>query len=92
MFNHFKLGCTLLLLASEAFWPPCQAQQASSELANQWRGHQVKSYELLEEIERVRLRVDTQVRDLITGLKEVKIKILWLFSEQVYHVYQLPPS
>lgn len=45
---------------------------------------------MLEGIERVRLRVDGQVRDLITGLHEVKIKILRLFSEQVCHVYQLP--
>ena len=41
-------------------------------------------------IERVRVTVDGQVRDLITGLNEVKIKILHLFGEQVCHVYQLP--
>jgi transposase len=40
----------------------------------------------LEGIERVRLLVDGQVRDLITGWHEVKIKILRLFSEQVCHV------
>ena len=47
-------------------------------------------FQVLEGIERVRLMVDGQVRDLITGLTEVKIKILRLFSEQVCHVYQLP--
>jgi transposase len=47
-------------------------------------------FQVLEGIERVRLLVDGQVRDLITGLNEVKIKILRLFSEQVCHVYQLP--
>jgi len=47
-------------------------------------------FQVLEGIERVRLMVDGQVRDLITGLHEVKIKILRLFGEQVCHVYQLP--
>ena len=45
---------------------------------------------MLEGIERVRLSVDDQVRDLITGLNDLKIKILCLFGEQVRHVYQLP--
>ncbi len=44
----------------------------------------------LEGIERVRLMVDGQFRDLMTGLNEVKAKILRLFREQVCHVYQLP--
>ena len=47
-------------------------------------------FQMLEGIERVRLRVDGRVRDLITGLNEAKIKILRLFGEQVSHVYQLP--
>jgi transposase len=47
-------------------------------------------FQVLEGIERVRLMGDGQVRDLITGLHEVKIKILRLFGEQVCHVYQLP--
>jgi len=46
-------------------------------------------FQVLEGIERVRLTVDDQVRDLITGLNEVKIKILRLFGEQVCQVYQL---
>ena len=41
-------------------------------------------------IARVRVTVDGQVRDLITGLKAVKIHILHLFGEQVCHVYHLP--
>ena len=47
-------------------------------------------FQVLEGIERVRLMVDGQVWDLITGLNEVKIKILRLFGAQVCHVYQLP--
>jgi transposase len=45
--------------------------------------------QVLEGIERVRLMVDGQVRDLITGLNAVKITILRLFGEQVCRVYQL---
>jgi transposase len=47
-------------------------------------------FQVLEGIERVRLIVDGQKRDLITGLNEVKIKILRLFGDQVCHLYQLP--
>jgi transposase len=47
-------------------------------------------FQVLEGIERVRLMVDAQVRDLITGLNALKIKILRLFGEQVCHIYQLP--
>lgn len=47
-------------------------------------------FQVLEGIERVRLMIDGRVRDLITGLNAVKIKILRLFGEQVCHVYQLP--
>ncbi len=47
-------------------------------------------FQVLEGIERVRLMVDGRVRDLVTGLNEMKIKILRLFGEQVCHVYQLP--
>ncbi len=47
-------------------------------------------FQVLEGIERVRVKVAGQVQELITGLNEVKIKILRLFGEQVCHVYQLP--
>ena len=47
-------------------------------------------FQVLEGIERVRVTVAGQVQELITGLNEVKIKILRLFGEQVCHVYQLP--
>jgi len=47
-------------------------------------------FEVLEGIERVRVMVEGKVRELITGLNEVKIKILRLFGEQVCQVYQLP--
>ena len=46
-------------------------------------------FQVLEGIERVRLLVDGQVRDLITGLNAVKIKILRLFGERVCRAYQL---
>jgi transposase len=47
-------------------------------------------FQVLEGIERVRVKVAGQVQELITGLNEVKINILRLFGEQVCHVYQLP--
>jgi len=43
--------------------------------------------QVLEGMERVRLRVDGQGRDLLTGLHEVQITILRLFGEQVCRVY-----
>jgi transposase len=47
-------------------------------------------FQVLEGIERVRVTVEGKVHDLITGLNEVKIKILRLFGEQVCQMYQLP--
>jgi len=47
-------------------------------------------FQVLEGIERVRVKVAGQVQELITGLNEVKIKILRLFGAQVCYVYQLP--
>ena len=44
----------------------------------------------MEGMERVRLMVDGQVRDLLTGLQEGKIPILRLCGEQGCHVYQWP--
>ena len=62
---------------------PNQINQPTSRPTLRW------VFQVLEGIERVRLMVDGQSRDLITGLNEVKIKILRLFGEQVCHVYQL---
>jgi transposase len=62
---------------------PNQINQPTSRPTLRW------VFQVLEGIERVRLIVDGQSRDLITGLNEVKIKILRLFGEQVCHVYQL---
>ena len=62
---------------------PNQLNQPTSRPTLRW------VFQVLEGIERVRLMVDGQSRDLITGLNEVKIKILRLFGEQVCHVYQL---
>jgi hypothetical protein len=45
---------------------------------------------MLEGIERVRMMVDGKVRELITGLHEVRIAILRFFGEQVCLVYQVP--
>ena len=47
-------------------------------------------FQLLEGIERVRVRVEGKVQELITGLNAVKITILRLFGEQVCPMYQLP--
>src|SRR5439155_24672484 len=47
-------------------------------------------FQLLEGIERVRMMVDGKVRELITGLNEVRMAILRLFGEQVCLVYQVP--
>jgi transposase len=47
-------------------------------------------FQVLEGIERVRVQVAGQIQELITGLNEVKIKILRLFGERVCHMYQLP--
>jgi transposase len=47
-------------------------------------------FQVLEGIERVRVRVEGHIQELITGLNAVKIKILRLFGEQVCHMYQLP--
>jgi transposase len=63
---------------------PNQINQPTSRPTLRW------VFQVLDGIERVRVTVDGQVRDLITGLNEVKIKILHLFGEQVCHMYQLP--
>ena len=47
-------------------------------------------FQVLEGIERVRVRVEGHMQELITGLNAVKINILRLFGEQVCHVYQVP--
>jgi hypothetical protein len=44
----------------------------------------------LEGIERVRVTVDGQVRALLTGVHEVKMKMLHLLGAQVCRVDQLP--
>ena len=71
-------------LASQNETIPNQINQPTNRPTLRW------VFQVLEGIERVRLMVDGQLRDLITGLNEVKIKILRLFGEQVCHVYQLP--
>ena len=63
---------------------PNQINQPTSHPTLRW------VFQVLEGIERVRVTVAGQVRALITGLNEVKIKILHLFGEQVCQVYQLP--
>jgi transposase len=63
---------------------PNQINQPTSRPTLRW------VFQLLEGIERVRVRVEDKVQELITGLNEVKIKILRLFGERVCQVYQLP--
>ncbi len=47
-------------------------------------------FQLLEGIDRVRVTIAGEVHDLITGLSEVKIKVLRFFGEGVCRLYQLP--
>jgi transposase len=63
---------------------PNQIHQPTSRPTLRW------VFQLLEGIERVRVTVQGQVRELITGLTAVKIKILRLFGEQICQVYQIP--
>ncbi len=63
---------------------PNQINQPTSRPTLRW------VFQVLEGIERVRVRVEGKVRELITGLNEVKIKILRFFGERVCQIYQLP--
>lgn len=63
---------------------PNQINQPTSRPTLRW------VFQMLEGIERVRMMVDGKVRELITGLNEVRIAILRLFGEQVCLVYQVP--
>ena len=63
---------------------PNQINQPTSRPTLRW------VFQVLEGIERVRVTVEGEVHDLITGLNAVKIKILRLFGEQVCHMYQVP--
>ena len=63
---------------------PNQINQPTSRPTLRW------VFQVLEGIERVRVRVEGKVRELITGLNEVKVKILRLFGERVCQIYQLP--
>ena len=63
---------------------PNQINQPTSRPTLRW------VFQVLEGIERVRVRVEGKLQELITGLNAVKIKILRLFGEQVCQIYQLP--
>jgi transposase len=63
---------------------PNQINQPTSRPTLRW------VFQVLEGIERVRVRVGGKLQELITGLKAVKIKILRLFGERVCQIYQLP--
>jgi transposase len=63
---------------------PNQINQPTSRPTLRW------VFQMLEGIERVRMMVDGKVRELITGLNEVRSAILRLFGEQVCLVYQVP--
>ena len=63
---------------------PNQINQPTSRPTLRW------VFQMLEGIERVRMMVDGKVRELITGLNEVRMAILRLFGEQVCLVYQVP--
>ena len=63
---------------------PNQINQPTSRPTLRW------VFQVLEGIERVRVTVEGEVHDLITGLNAVKFKSLRLFGEQVCHLYQVP--
>lgn len=63
---------------------PNQINQPTSRPTLRW------VFQVLEGIERVRVRVEGKVEEFITGLNEVKIKILRFFGERVCQIYQLP--
>jgi transposase len=63
---------------------PNQINQPTSRPTLRW------VFQVLEGIERVRVTVEGEMHDVITGLHAVKITILRLFGEQVCHMYQLP--
>jgi transposase len=63
---------------------PNQINQPTSRPTLRW------VFQVLEGIERVRVMVEGKVQELITGLNEVKIKILRFFGERVCQIYQLP--
>jgi transposase len=63
---------------------PNQINQPTSRPTLRW------VFQMLEGIERVRMMGDGKVRELITGLNEMRIAILRLFGEQVCLVYQVP--
>jgi len=63
---------------------PNQINQPTSRPTLRW------VFQMLEGIERVRMMVDGKIRELITGLNEVRIAILRFFGEQVCLVYQVP--
>jgi transposase len=63
---------------------PNQINQPTSRPTLRW------VFQVLEGIERVRVMVEGKVHELITGLNEVKIKILRFFGERVCQIYQLP--
>ena len=71
-------------LAEQNATIPHQINQPTSRPTLRW------VLQRLEGMERVRLLVDGKVRELITGLNEVRRKILRLFGEQVCLVYQIP--
>ncbi len=63
---------------------PNQINQPTSRPTLRW------VFQVLEGLERVRVMVEGKVQELITGLNEVKIKILRFFGERVCQIYQLP--
>ena len=49
-------------------------------------------FQLLEGIHRVQVMVQGQLHDLIEGLNAVQIKILRLFWDELWRLYQIPPG
>ena len=65
---------------------PNQINQPTSRPTLRW------VFQLLEGINRVLLNVQGQVRSIIEGITELRLKILQLFGQRVCQIYQISPT
>src|SRR5262245_3923422 len=70
-------------LATHQETMPNQLNQPTASPTLRW------VFQLLAGIHRVRMTLQGQVHDLIEGLNDVQIKILRLFGNEVYRLYQI---
>jgi hypothetical protein len=79
----------LFHLQAQRFETPSQAQQALSELANQWRYHQVQSYELIDHkryAKKGRPMADTPIKaiewQMHAQVRPDTERLAWMFHKQ----------